>query len=211
MKKNSTNTIYDNVLIPNVIERSRDGERAYDLYSRLLKDRIIFVGGPIEDSLANSIVAQLLFLEKEAPNKDITMFVNSPGGSVTAGFAIIDTMNYVKPDVVTIGLGICASMASLILTCGTKKKRFILENAEVMIHQPSSGTEGQASDIIIAAKHIERLKQKSIEIYEAQTGKSKEIIEKDIDRDNWLTSEEAVKYGLVDKIITRIDPEISKS
>lgn len=196
-----TKKIYNNVLIPNVIERSRDGERAYDLYSRLLKDRIIFVGGQIEDSLANSVIAQLLFLEKEAPNKDITMFVNSPGGSVSAGLAMIDTMNYVKSDIVTIGMGLCASMGSLILTCGTPKKRFILENAEVMIHQPMSGTEGQASDIIIAANHIKRTKDKIIEIYEKTTGQAKEKIEKDIDRDNWLLASEAVEYGLVDKII----------
>jgi len=197
----NTNPIRNDVLIPNVIERSRDGERAYDLYSRLLRDRVIFVGGAIEDSLANSVIAQLLFLEKEAPNKDITMYVNSPGGSVSAGFAIIDTMNYVKPDVVTIGMGLCASMGSLILTCGEKGKRFLLENAEVMIHQPSWGAEGMASDLIIAANHIKRTRDKAVNIYEKATGQNKDKILKDIDRDNWLLAEEAVEYGLVDKIL----------
>ena len=201
-KTNNFKPIYNDVLIPNVIERSRDGERAYDLYSRLLKDRIIFVGGAIEDSIANSVVAQLLFLEKEAPNKDITMFVNSPGGVIHSGLAIIDTMNYVKSDVVTIGMGLCASMGSLILTSGTKGKRFVLENTEVMIHQPSGGSDGQASDIIIAANHIKRTKERMIDMYEKATGQKREKIMLDIDRDNWLLANEAVEYGLVDKIIS---------
>ncbi|QQR93773.1 ATP-dependent Clp protease proteolytic subunit [bacterium] len=189
------------VLIPNVIEKSREGERVYDIYSRLLKDRIVFVGGEIEDTMANSIIAQLLFLEKEAPNKDIFMYVNSPGGHIHSGLAIIDAMNLVKCDVATVGMGMCASMGSVILTAGKKGKRHMLPNAEVMIHQPIGGAEGQASDIEIAAKHIIQTKKKLVDFYVKQTGQKAEKISQDIDRDFWMNAEEAVKYGIVDKIV----------
>lgn len=205
INNSKTNGIYKNsaVLIPNVIEKSREGERVYDIYSRLLKDRIIFVSGEVEDIMANSIIAQLLFLEKEAPNKDIFMYVNTPGGHIHSGLAIVDAMNHVKCKVATIGMGMCASMGSVILTAGEKGHRYMLPNAEVMIHQPMGGAEGQATDLEIAARHILRSKERLVNIYVAQTGQKKEKVNKDLDRDYWMTAEEAVEYGLVDRIITK--------
>ena len=189
-------------LIPTVLEKTSLGERAYDIYSRLLKDRIIFLGGPIDSDMANIIIAQLLFLENEDSKKDITLYVNSPGGSVVAGMAIIDTMNFIKPDVATVCVGMAASMGAMILTSGAKGKRFALPNAEVMIHQPLGGTEGQASDIAIHAEHILKTKQNLYRIISETTGKSMAQVTKDADRDYYMSSEEAKKYGIVDKIIT---------
>lgn len=192
------------MLIPTVIEKSPFGERAYDIYSRLLKERIIFLGGPIDDNVANIIIAQLLFLESEDPKKDITLYINSPGGSVTATLAIIDTMNYVKADVSTICVGLAASGGALILSAGKKGKRFSLPNAEVMIHQPIGGTEGQASDIAITAKQILKIKEKLNNILAENTGQPLTQIEKDSDRDYYMSAEEAKKYGLIDKIISKV-------
>ncbi len=191
------------MLIPTVIEKSQFGERAYDIYSRLLKERIIFLGGPIDDYTANIVIAQLLHLEYEDPKKDIHLYINSPGGSVTAGLAIADTMNLIKPDVSTICVGIAASMGALLLSCGVKGKRFVLPNSEVMIHQVMGGAEGQASDIEINAKHILRTKENLNKILAKNTGKSFAQIEKDADRDYWMTAEEAKKYGIVDDIINK--------
>ena len=190
-------------LIPTVLEKTSLGERAYDIYSRLLKDRIIFLGGPIDSDTANIIIAQLLFLENEDSKKDITLYVNSPGGSVVAGMAIIDTMNFIKSDVATVCVGMAASMGAMILTSGAKGKRFALPNAEVMIHQPLGGTEGQASDIAIHAEHILKTKQNLYRIISETTGKSMAQVTKDADRDYYMSSEEAKKYGIVDKIITK--------
>lgn len=190
--------------IPYVIEQSNQGERSYDIYSRLLKDRVIFLGSEINDELANSIVAQLLFLASEDAEKDISIYINSPGGSVSAGFAILDTMNFIKPDIQTICVGMAASMASIILTSGTKGKRLSLPNGEVMIHQPLGGAQGQASDIEISARHILKTKKKLNTILSETTGQPFEQIEKDTDRDNFLTASEAKEYGLVDKIITSL-------
>lgn len=190
-------------LIPTVIEKSQYGERAYDIYSRLLKERIIFLGSAIDDTVANTVIAQLIFLENEDSKKDITLYIHSPGGHVTAGLAIYDTMQYIKPDVSTVCLGMAASMAALLLAGGTKGKRFVLPNAEVMIHQPLGGTEGQASDIRIHADHIIKTKDRLNIILAKHTGQKLEKIEKDTDRDNFLSAEEAVKYGLVDKIISK--------
>ncbi|RYM04720.1 ATP-dependent Clp endopeptidase proteolytic subunit ClpP [Sporolactobacillus sp. THM7-7] len=187
--------------IPYVIEQSNRGERSYDIYSRLLKDRVILLGEEINDELANSIVAQLLFLTSEDSEKDISIYINSPGGSVSAGFAILDTMNFIKPDVQTICVGMAASMASIILTSGTKGKRLTLPNGEVMIHQPLGGAQGQASDIEISARHILKTKEKLIQIISETTGQPIEKVKKDTDRDHFLTAEEAKEYGLVDKII----------
>ncbi|MBI1999293.1 MAG: ATP-dependent Clp endopeptidase proteolytic subunit ClpP [Parcubacteria group bacterium] len=189
------------ILIPTVIEKSQYGERAYDIYSRLLKDRIVFLGGPIDDHVANIVIAQLLFLESEDPKKDINVYINSPGGSVTATMAIYDTMKHIKPDVSTICIGIAASGASVILSSGAKGKRFSLPNAEVMIHQPLGGAEGQASDIAITAKHILRVKDNLNKILADNTGQSLEKIEKDVDRDFFMTAEEAKKYGVIDEIL----------
>ncbi len=189
------------MLIPTVIEKSQFGERAFDIYSRLLKDRIIFIGGSIDDHMANTIIAQLLFLESEDPKKDITLYVNSTGGRVDSGLAIIDAMNHVKPDVSTVCVGMAASMGAVILAEGKKGKRFALPNSEVMIHQPLGGAEGQAKDIEISAKHIIALKNKLYEILAKATGKKKEQVEKDGDRDYWMTAEEAKKYGIVDKVL----------
>lgn len=189
------------MLIPTVIEKSQFGERAYDIYSRLLKERIIFVGGPINDIVANTIIAQLLFLESEDPKKDITLYINSPGGQIQSGLAVIDTMNHIKPEIATICVGMAASMGAIILSQGAKGKRLALPNAEVMIHQPLTGIEGQASDIEITAKHILMLKDKLYEILAKATEKSKSQIEKDGDRDHWLSAEEAKKYGIIDKIL----------
>lgn len=191
------------MLIPTVIEKSQFGERAYDIYSRLLNDRIVFLGGEINDSVANVIIAQLLFLDHEDSKKDISLYINSPGGSVTAGLAIIDTMNFIKSDVSTICVGIAASMGALILSSGKKGKRFSLPNSEVMIHQVMGGTEGQASDIAINAKHILRTKDNLNKILAENTNRRVEQVEKDSDRDYWLTSDEAKKYGIVDSIISK--------
>ncbi len=188
-------------LVPTVLEKTQYGERAYDIYSRLLKDRIVFVSGPIDDAMASLIIAQLIFLENEDGKKDITMYVNSPGGSIAAGMAIIDTMHFIKPEVSTVCVGIAASMGAMILSQGAKGKRFTLPNSEVMIHQPLTGIEGQASDIEITAKHIIRSKDTLYKMLVKATGKTLEQITKDADRDYWMTSEEAKKYGIVDEII----------
>ncbi|WP_071704851.1 ATP-dependent Clp endopeptidase proteolytic subunit ClpP [Murdochiella vaginalis] len=189
-------------LIPTVIETTGRGERAYDLYSRLLEERIIFVTGPIETQMANLIVGQLLFLEHKAPNKDIQLYINSPGGEVTAGLAIYDTMKYIKSDVSTICVGMAASMGAVLLASGTKGKRFALPNADIMIHQPSGGAQGMASDIEITAKKIIETKKRLNKILADATGQSLKVIERDTDRDRWLNAEEAMKYGLVDQVIT---------
>lgn len=188
---------------PIVIENTSYGERSYDIYSRLLKDRIIFLGTEINDNVANAIVAQLLFLEAEDPEKDITMYINSPGGVVTAGMAIYDTMNYIKPDVQTICVGQAASMGAFLLSAGAKGKRFSLENSRIMIHQPLGGTQGQAADIEIHSKEILRLKKKLSEILAENCGKTVEEVYRDTDRDNFMSAEEAVEYGLIDKVIKR--------
>jgi len=188
-------------LIPMVIEQSGRGERAYDIYSRLLKERVVFLVGPVTEVTANLIVAQLLFLESENPDKDISFYVNSPGGSVSAGLAIYDTMQFVKPDVSTLCIGQAASMGALLLAAGAKGKRFCLPNSRVMIHQPMGGFQGQASDVEIHAKEILYLKGRLNEILARHTGQKIETIEKDTDRDNFLSSEQAVAYGLVDKVL----------
>lgn len=188
-------------LVPYVIEQTSRGERSYDIYSRLLKDRIIFLGEEVTDVSANIIVAQLLFLEAEDPGKDIQLYINSPGGSVTAGMAIYDTMNYIKSDVSTICIGMAASMGAFLLSGGTKGKRFALPNAEIMIHQPSGGSRGMASDMKIVADQILKTKAKLNEILAANTGKPVEVIEKDTDRDNYMTAKEALEYGIIDSII----------
>jgi ATP-dependent Clp protease protease subunit len=190
-------------LIPTVIEKTSSGERAYDIYSRLLKDRIVFLGNAIDDGVANTVIAQLLFLANESPDKDIKLYINSPGGSVTAGMAIYDTMQYIKPDVSTICIGIAASMASVLLAAGAKNKRFCLPNSEVMIHQVMGGTEGQASDIKIHAEHILKMKDNLNKILSKHTGRDIKQIEKDTDRDYFMTAKEAVEYGLVDKVIEK--------
>lgn len=190
-------------LIPTVIETTNRGERAYDIYSRLLKDRIIMLGSAIDDNVANAIVSQLLFLEAEDPEKDIYLYINSPGGSVTAGMAIYDTMQFIKPDVQTICIGMAASMGSFLLTAGTKGKRFALPNAEIMIHQPLGGAQGQATEIEIAARHILKTREKLNRILAERTGQPIEVIEKDTDRDNYMSAERALEYGIIDKIMTR--------
>ena len=192
-----------NTLIPYVIQKTANGERSYDIYSRLLNDRIIMLGEEITDMTANSIIAQLLFLESENPDADIHMYINSPGGSVSAGLAIYDTMNYIKCDVSTVCAGVAASMGAFLLAAGAKGKRFALPNSEVMIHQPLGGTRGQATDIAIQAAHMARTKQRLSEILAANTGKSVDDILRDTDRDNWLTSDEALAYGLIDKIMLK--------
>ncbi|MDO4491969.1 MAG: ATP-dependent Clp endopeptidase proteolytic subunit ClpP [Lachnospiraceae bacterium] len=189
-------------LVPYVIEQTSRGERSYDIYSRLLKDRIIFLGEEVNDVSASIIVAQLLFLEAEDPGKDIHLYINSPGGSVTAGMAIYDTMQYIKCDVSTICIGMAASMGAFLLAGGAKGKRMALPNAEIMIHQPSGGAQGQATEISIAAKHILRTREKLNTILAANTGQPLEQIEIDTERDNWLSAEEAMKYGLIDSVIT---------
>ena len=186
-----------------VVEQSNRGERAYDIYSRLLKDRIIFLGGPIDDSVANVVVAQLLFLESEDPDKDIYLYINSPGGVVTAGLAIYDTMQYIKPDVSTICIGQAASMGAVLLTAGAKGKRFALPNARVMIHQPLGGAQGQSTDIQIQAREIQRIRETINDIFVATTGKDKDTINTDTERDNFMTAQEAKAYGIVDEVITR--------
>ncbi|EOL48771.1 ATP-dependent Clp protease proteolytic subunit [Enterococcus phoeniculicola] len=188
-------------LIPTVIEQSSRGERAYDIYSRLLKDRIIMLSGQVTDDLANSIIAQLLFLDAQDSEKDIYLYINSPGGSVTAGMAIYDTMNFVKADVQTIVMGMAASMGSFLLTAGKKGKRFALPNAEIMIHQPLGGAQGQATEIEIAARHILQTRDRLNKILSERTGQPLEVIEKDTDRDNFMTAEQAKEYGLIDQVM----------
>ena len=188
-------------LIPTVIEQSSRGERAYDIYSRLLKDRIIMVSGPIQDDMANAIIAQLLFLDAQDPEKDIYMYINSPGGSVTAGLAIYDTMNFIKEDVQTIAMGLAASMGSFLLTAGAKGKRYALPNAEILIHQPLGGAQGQATEIEIAARQILKTRERLNKILAKQTGQKLSRIEKDTDRDNYMTAQEALEYGLIDAIM----------
>jgi len=189
------------MLIPTVLEKSQFGERAYDIYSRLLKERIVFLAGPIDDDTANLIIAQLLFLESEDPKKDINLYINSPGGSVTAGLAIYDTMQHIKPDVRTICVGMAASMGSLLLAGGAKGKRFALSNSDIMIHQVSSGYQGQASDIERNANWVLGLKKRLNQILAKHTGKKPDQVERDADRDNFMTAEEAKKYGLIDEVI----------
>ena len=188
-------------LIPTVIEKSPQGERAYDIYSRLLKEGVIFLGGPIDDSVANIVIAQLLFLQSEDPKKEISMYINSPGGSISAGMAIIDTMQHIKNDVSTVCVGVAASMGAVILSCGTKGKRFALPNSEIMIHQPLGGVEGQASDIEISAKRI--LKNRAVlnKMLSKNTGQTLSKIEKDVDRDFFMDADESKKYGIIDTIL----------
>lgn len=188
-------------LIPTVIEQTNRGERAYDIYSRLLKDRIIMIGTGIDDNVANSVVSQLLFLQAQDSEKDIYLYINSPGGSVTAGMAIYDTIQHIKPDVQTISLGLAASMGSFLLTAGAKGKRYALPNAEIMIHQPLGGAQGQATEIEIAAKHILKTREKLNKILAERTGQPLEKIEKDTDRDNFMTAEQAKEYGLIDHVM----------
>ncbi len=190
-------------LIPTVIEKSQYGERAYDIYSRLLKDRIIFLGGPVNDAVANTVIAQMLFLELQDSKKDIQLYINSPGGSVTAGMAVYDTMQYLKPDVATTCIGIAASMAATLLAAGTKGKRYALPNSEVLLHQVMGGVEGQAVEVEISAKHIIKIKNKLNEILAKHTGQKIEKIEKDTDRDFYMSAQEAKDYGIVDEIIKR--------
>lgn len=190
-------------LVPYVIEQTSRGERSYDIYSRLLKERIIFLGEEVNETTASLVVAQLLFLESEDPGKDINLYINSPGGSVTAGMAIFDTMNYIKCDVSTICIGMAASMGAFLLAGGAKGKRFALPNAEIMIHQPSGGARGQATDIRIHAENILRTKKRLNEILAANTGKPYEVIEQDTERDNFMTAEEAKAYGLIDDVLTK--------
>lgn len=189
-----------NTLVPIVVEQTSRGERSYDIYSRLLDDRIIFLSGEINDAVANTVVAQLIFLEAKDPSKDICLYINSPGGSVSAGLAIYDTMNYIKCDVSTICIGMAASMGAFLLSSGTKGKRYALPNSEIMIHQPLGGAQGQASDIAIAANHILKTKKKLNAILASNTGRPIEEIERDTDRDNYLSAEEALGYGLIDTV-----------
>ncbi len=188
------------MLIPTVIEKSQFGERAYDIYSRLLREHIVFLGGVINDNLANTVIAQLLFLQSENPQKDIQLYINSPGGSVTSTLAMLDTMNHIKNDVSTVCVGIAASGGAIILSAGAKGKRFALQNSEIMIHQPWGGAEGRASDIEITAKHIIKTREKLNKILAKNTGRALSSIEKDVDRDFFMSSEEAKKYGIIDKI-----------
>ncbi len=189
--------------IPYVVEQTGRGERSYDIYSRLLKDRIIMLSGEINDAVASSVVAQLLFLEAQDPDKDIYFYINSPGGVITSGFSIFDTMNYIKPDIVTICIGQAASMGAFLLASGTEGKRYALPNARIMIHQPLGGAQGQATDILIQAEEIKRLKDTLNSILAEKTGKKVKQIEKDTDRDNFMSAKEAVEYGLIDKVLTK--------
>lgn len=188
-------------LVPTVVEETNRGERAYDIYSRLLKERVVFLGDQVAPETANLVVAQLLFLANEDPKRDIKLYINSPGGSVYDGLAIIDTMNYIEPDVQTIGIGLQASMGAMLLACGAKGKRYLLPNARVMIHQPSSGTEGKITDQEIALKEGIFLKKHLAEIFAERTGKSVKQVEKDMDRDNWMSAAEAQEYGIVDEVL----------
>lgn len=196
-------TTYMDYLVPTVVEQTGRGERSYDIYSRLLKERIIFLTGQVQDEVASLICAQLLFLEAENPKKEISFYINSPGGVVTSGLAILDTMNYIKCPVSTIVMGQAASMGSLLLCCGTKGKRYALPNARIMIHQPSGGFQGQATDIEIHAREILDLKARLNQIYEKQTGQSLDVIQKAMERDNFMTPEDAKKFGLIDDIVTK--------
>jgi len=189
--------------IPYVVEQTGRGERSYDIYSRLLKDRIIMLSGEINDAVASSVVAQLLFLEAQDPDKDIYFYINSPGGVITSGFSIYDTMNYIKPDIVTICMGQAASMGAFLLACGAEGKRYALPNSRIMIHQPLGGAQGQATDILIQAEEIKRLKDTLNHILAEKTGKKVKQIEKDTDRDNFMSAQEAVEYGLIDKVLTK--------
>lgn len=195
------NSVITNTLVPMVVEQTSRGERAYDIYSRLLKERVIFLVGPVEDHMANLIVAQMLFLESENPDKDIHLYINSPGGSVTAGMAIYDTMRFIKPDVSTMCLGQAASMGSFLLAAGTKGKRFALPNSRVMIHQPLGGFQGQASDFEIHAREILYIKDKLNRALAENTGQPLEVIEQDTDRDNFMSAERAKEYGLIDQVL----------
>ena len=190
-------------LIPMVVEQTNRGERAYDIYSRLLKERIIFIGTPIDDNIASLVIAQLLFLQSEDPKKEINIYINSPGGSISAGLAIYDTMQFVQPDIVTIAMGMAASMAQVLLTAGTKGKRFALPNARILMHQPMGGTQGQATDIEIYTKEMLRIRSSLFDIIAKHTDKKAEQIKKDADRDFHMTAEEALEYGIIDKILTR--------
>ncbi len=194
-------------LVPIVVEQTSRGERSYDIFSRLLKDRIIFLGEPIQDHVSSLVIAQLLFLEAEDPDKDIFLYINSPGGVVTSGLAIYDTMQYIKADVATICIGQAASMGSLLLMAGTPGKRSALPNSRIMIHQPSAGFQGQASDIEIHAREIGKVKKTLNEIYAKHTGRDVKLIEKDMDRDNFMTAQEAVTYGLIDKVVERVEAQ----
>ena len=197
-----TDTIRSQMLVPMVIEKTSMGERAYDIYSRLLKERIIFLGGPIDSDVANLVVAQLLFLASEDPKKDISFYINPPGGHVSAGLAILDTMNHIQPNVSTVCVGMAASMGAVLLSAGEKGKRFVLPNAEVMIHQPSGGAEGMAADIEITAKQILKLRERLNKILAKNTGQKVEKIAADVDRDFFMTADEAVKYGVADKVLS---------
>lgn len=190
-------------LVPIVIEQTSKGERSYDIYSRLLKDRIVMLNGEVEDNMASNIVAQLLFLEAEDPNKDVHLYINSPGGSVTAGMAIYDTMQFIKCDVSTVCIGMAASMGAVILSGGAKGKRYALPNAEIMIHQPSGGSRGQASEMIIAAEHILKTREKLTKIVADNCGRKYEDVLADMDRDNWKSAEESLEYGIIDKIMAK--------
>jgi len=201
-----------NYLIPMVVETTNRGERAYDIYSRLLKERIIFLTGPVDDGVASLIAAQFLFLESENPSKDIAFYINSPGGAVTAGLAIYDTMQYVRPEISTVCIGMAASMGSLLLSAGAKGKRFALPNARIMIHQPSGGTQGQATDIEIQAKEILKLRDRLNQIYVKHTGQTVDVIEKSVDRDRYMSPDEAKEFGLIDEVVTsRPSPEKEKN
>jgi ATP-dependent Clp protease, protease subunit len=202
-KSKNVKQISSNILIPTVIEKTTGGERAYDIYSRLLKDRIVFLGSAINDAVANNVIAQLLFLENQDADKDITLYIHSPGGHVTAGLAIYDTMQLIKPDVSTVCIGMAASMGAVLLAGGAKGKRFALPNSEIMIHQPLGGIEGQASDIRIHADHILRTKERLNKLLAKHTGQDLKIIEKDTDRDNFMSADQAKKYGLIDAIIDK--------
>ena len=195
--------------VPIVVEQSERGERSYDIYSRLLKDRIIFLGGPIDDNVANAVIAQMLFLEAEDPDKDIHLYINSPGGVVTAGMAIYDTMQYIKPDVSTICVGSAASMGAVLLTAGTNGKRYALPHARVMIHQPLGGVQGQASEIEIHAREILRMREELNGILASRSGQDIEVVARDTDRDNFMSAQDAVEYGLIDEVLTR-EPVESK-
>ncbi len=203
MSHNKYNEIKGLNQVPMVVEQSAKGERAYDIYSRLLKERVVFMVGPVEDYMANVIVAQLLFLESENPDKDIHLYINSPGGSVSAGLAIYDTMQFIKPDVSTLCIGQAASMGALLLTAGAKGKRFALPHSRVMIHQPLGGFSGQASDIDIHAQEILKVRDSLNQILKTHTGQSLKSIEKDTDRDNFMSAEESVKYGLIDEVLAK--------
>lgn len=192
-----------NYLVPTVVEETNRGERAYDIYSRLLNDRIVFLGEDVNSHTANLVVAQLLYLANEDPKRDIKLYINSPGGSVYDGLAIIDTMDYIEPDVQTIGIGLQASMGAMLLACGAKGKRFVLPNARIMIHQPSSGTEGKITDQEIALKEGILLKKKLAEIFAERTGKPLKQVERDMDRDNWMSAKEALDYGIIDGVIEK--------